>query len=153
MLKHLKVLRSIQNTKKCFCYEWHLLEKKFATIYIRLFTRLKYFRNVKDPNLLVQSFLNPMCSIKVCPKGIFYALAIFQCVLKGWHFSICSFLSLPGRDLYDSCTYSHQCTDRNERAFCQELQSKQTQCSCRKGYYAQKAHDIPIRYECVVGKS
>ena len=62
---------------------------------------------------------------------------------------ICLFAA---KNLYESCTYNLQCSDRNEQAFCQELDSRQTQCYCRKGYHAEKAHEIPIRYECVLGK-
>ena len=58
---------------------------------------------------------------------------------------------IAAKNLYESCTYNQQCSERNEQAFCQELDSRQTQCYCRKGYHAKKAHEIPIRYECVLG--
>merc|ERR1712223_1381674 len=56
------------------------------------------------------------------------------------------------KNLYESCTYNQQCSSRNEKSFCQELPSEQTQCSCRKGYSPQKSHDIyaTLRYECVI---
>jgi len=57
---------------------------------------------------------------------------------------------VQSKNLYESCTYNQQCISRNPKSFCQELPSKQTQCSCRKGYSAQKSHDIyaDLRYEC-----
>ena len=62
------------------------------------------------------------------------------------------FYFIAAKNLYESCTYNQQCSERNPQAFCQELDSRQTQCYCRKGYHAKKAHEIPIRYECVLGK-
>ena len=57
------------------------------------------------------------------------------------------------KNLFESCTYNQQCSSRNEKSFCQELPSEQTQCSCRKGYSPYKSHDIhaTLRYECVIG--
>lgn len=54
------------------------------------------------------------------------------------------------KNLYESCTYDQQCSSRNANSFCSELSSSQTQCSCRSGYQAEKAHEIPIRYECII---
>lgn len=59
---------------------------------------------------------------------------------------------LAAKNLYEACTYDQQCSIRNPKAFCLELSNKQTQCSCPTGYHAEKAHEIPIRYECNLGK-
>jgi len=54
------------------------------------------------------------------------------------------------KNLFESCTYNQQCSNRNEQAICQQYEQR-TRCSCRKGFREEKAHEIPIRYECVLG--
>ena len=56
------------------------------------------------------------------------------------------------KNLYGSCTYNQQCSKQNKNSFCKKEEQQSTRCRCRKGYREERAHDIPIRYECVIGK-
>ena len=60
------------------------------------------------------------------------------------------FFLFAAKNLFESCTYNQQCSNRNEQAICQQYEQR-TRCSCRKGFREEKAHEIPIRYECVLG--
>jgi len=54
------------------------------------------------------------------------------------------------KNLYESCTYNQQCSKQNKNSFCKKEEQQSTRCRCRKGYREERAHDIPIRYECVI---
>jgi hypothetical protein len=54
------------------------------------------------------------------------------------------------KNLYGSCTYNQQCSKQNKNSFCKKEEQQSTRCRCRKGFREERAHDIPIRYECVL---
>ena len=59
---------------------------------------------------------------------------------------------ISAKNLFDSCTYHEQCSKRNAQSFCLK-KDQQTRCACKKGYRTERSqHDIPIIYECILGK-